>query len=318
MSCLPEQKDDRVIVGRDTFDDAGVFKLDEERALIQTVDFFTPIVDDPYWYGQIAAANALSDVYAMGGKPLTAMNIVCFPSQKVDVKYLAEILKGGFDKVDEADAVMMGGHSVDDEEPKYGLSVTGMVHPQRVKTNAGARPGDKIILTKPLGTGIISTALKGELIKEEEAEKAFQVMARLNSQAAELMQDFDASACTDITGFGLLGHGHEMAAASKAGLNLYFSTIPLLPGVEELALEGMVPGGAYRNRDFLKECVKLEEGVKDIQASILFDPQTSGGLLISLNPHAADGILAELKEKGIEAEIIGEVVDNPGIVTVYP
>jgi len=303
-------------VGSDTFDDAGVYKLNEDTALIQTVDFFTPVVDDPYWFGQIAAANSLSDVYAMGGKPLTAMNIVCFPSQKLDYTVLAQMLKGGFDKVNEAGALMLGGHSVDDDEPKFGLSVTGTVHPEQVKTNAAAKTGDRIILTKPLGTGIITTALKGELIKEKDAEEAVEVMAELNAAAAELVQEYNINACTDITGFGLLGHAYEMAAASKAGIQLYYSRIPLLNRVEELAAEGMVPGGAYRNRDYLKTCVKINSSVNDIEASILFDPQTSGGLLITIPSAESESLIKEMKKRGIKGEVIGDVVDNPGIVTV--
>ena len=303
-------------MGSDTFDDAGVYKLNEDTALIQTVDFFTPVVDDPYWFGQIAAANSLSDVYAMGGKPLTAMNIVCFPSQKLDYTVLAQMLKGGFDKVNEAGALMLGGHSVDDDEPKFGLSVTGTVHPEQVKTNAAAKTGDRIILTKPLGTGIITTALKGELIKEKDAEEAVEVMAELNAAAAELVQEYNINACTDITGFGLLGHAYEMAAASKAGIQLYYSRIPLLNRVEELAAEGMVPGGAYRNRDYLKTCVKINSSVNDIEASILFDPQTSGGLLITIPSAESESLIKEMKKRGIKGEVIGDVVDTPGIVTV--
>ena len=303
-------------MGSDTFDDAGVYKLNEDTALIQTVDFFTPVVDDPYWFGQIAAANSLSDVYAMGGKPLTAMNIVCFPSQKLDYTVLAQMLKGGFDKVNEAGALMLGGHSVDDDEPKFGLSVTGTVHPEQVKTNAAAKTGDRIILTKPLGTGIITTALKGELIKEKDAEEAVEVMAELNAAAAELVQEYNINACTDITGFGLLGHAYEMAAASKTGIQLYYSRIPLLNRVEELAAEGMVPGGAYRNRDYLKTCVKINSSVNDIEASILFDPQTSGGLLITIPSAESESLIKEMKKRGIKGEVIGDVVDTPGIVTV--
>ncbi len=303
-------------MGSDTFDDAGVYKLNEDTALIQTVDFFTPVVDDPYWFGQIAAANSLSDVYAMGGKPLTAMNIVCFPSQKLDYTVLAQMLKGGFDKVNEAGALMLGGHSVDDDEPKFGLSVTGTVHPEQVKTNAAAKTGDRVILTKPLGTGIITTALKGELIKEKDAEEAVEVMAELNAAAAELVQEYNINACTDITGFGLLGHAYEMAAASKAGIQLYYSRIPLLNRVEELAAEGMVPGGAYRNRDYLKTCVKINSSVNDIEASILFDPQTSGGLLITVPSAESESLIKEMKKRGIKGEVVGDVVDTPGIVTV--
>ncbi len=316
LSLLPQQKDARLLVGSDTFDDAGVYKLDENTALIQTLDFFTPIVDDPYMFGQIAAANSLSDIYAMGGKPLTAMNIVCFPVHKLDISVLGEILRGGFDKVQEAGALILGGHSVEDKEPKYGLSVTGIVHPDRIKTNAGSRPGDKLILTKPLGTGVISTALKGEVIDEDEAREAITLMAELNAGAAEAALEFNISACTDVTGFGLLGHMHEMACAGKIGFHLDFSRVPFLNKVKELAEEGMVPGGAYRNRDYLKDCIVINSPVSELEALLLFDPQTSGGLLLSVVPQEADELLLCLKEKGIRAEIIGEAVNNPGIVTV--
>lgn len=316
LSLLPVQKDERLLVGSETFDDAGVYKLDESTALIQTVDFFTPIVDDPYLFGQIAAANSLSDIYAMGGKPLTAMNIVAFPAKTLDIKILGEILKGGFDKIQEAGALMLGGHSVEDNEPKYGLSVTGIVHPDKVKTNAGSRVGDKLILTKPLGTGIISTALKGELIGDEEAREAVALMAELNAGAAQAAQDFNVSACTDITGFGLLGHMYEMACAGKIGFHLDYSQIPFLKRVKELAEEGMVPGGAYRNRDYLKTCVEIKDSVSELEALLLYDPQTSGGLLLSVSTEEAENLLRALREKGIRADIIGEAVNNPGKVIV--
>ncbi len=304
------------MVGSDTFDDAGVFKLNDETALIQTLDFFTPIVDDPYWFGQIAASNALSDVYAMGGKPLTAMNIVCFPSKKLPLEMLAEILKGGFDKVAEAGALMLGGHSVEDDEPKYGLSVTGIVHPDKIKTNSAAKVGDKLVLTKPLGTGVISTALKGEVITQDQAKHALIIMAQLNSSAAELSQDYNVNACTDITGFGFLGHAYEMAAASKVGMNLYYSHIPFLDSAKELAAEGMVPGGAYRNRDYLKKCVEISSSISELESILLFDPQTSGGLLMSVPAQLTENLIIELNKRGITADIVGEVIDNPGILTV--
>ncbi len=316
LSLLPVQKDERLLVGSETFDDAGVYKLDESTALIQTVDFFTPIVDDPYLFGQIAAANSLSDIYAMGGKPLTAMNIVAFPAKTLDIKILGEILKGGFDKIQEAGALMLGGHSVEDNEPKYGLSVTGIVHPDKVKTNAGSRVGDKLILTKPLGTGIISTALKGELIGDEEAREAVALMAELNAGAAQAAQDFNVSACTDITGFGLLGHMYEMACAGKIGFHLDYSQIPFLKRVKELAEEGMVPGGAYRNRDYLKTCVEIKDSISELEALLLYDPQTSGGLLLSVSTEEAENLLRALREKGVRADIIGEAVNNPGKVIV--
>ena len=306
LSKLPPIHDPRVLVGIDTSDDAGVYLLNEETALIQTLDFFTPIVDDPYLFGQIAAANSLSDVYAMGGKPLTALNIVTFPVCRLDAEVLLAILSGGQQKIAEAGAVMVGGHTIDDDEPKYGLSVTGTVHPSRILTNAGAQPGDALILTKAIGTGVLYTALKAELFPEGVAAAAAG-MAQLNRYAAQAMERYAVNACTDITGFGLLGHAYEMSAASGVDMEVYSGEVPLLPDAAEAANMGLVPAGAYANREYLK-AVSFDPAVPENIRDLLFDPQTSGGLLISIPAGQADALLADMKESGVEyAACIGRV-----------
>ena len=262
-------------------DDAAVISIDEKRALIQTVDFFTPVVDDPYMFGQIAAANALSDVYAMGGEPFCAMNIIGFPAC-LDLWVLEEILRGGGDKVREAGALLVGGHSIETKEPLFGLSVTGLIDKGKVIANSGAKPGDVLVLTKPLGTGIMATAAKGGLLTEKETEHLSQLMAKLNGNAARAMSVAGATACTDITGFGLIGHACEMAAASSVSLHVVAASVPLIAGVREYAAMGMVPAGAYRNRKHagrhVEKMGELDEALEDI----LYDPQTSGGLLIAV------------------------------------
>lgn len=306
LSKLPPIHDPRVLVGIDTSDDAGVYLLNEETALIQTLDFFTPIVDDPYLFGQIAAANSLSDVYAMGGKPLTAMNIVTFPVCRLAAEVLLAILSGGQQKIAEAGAVMVGGHTIDDDEPKYGLSVTGTVHPSRIRTNAGAQPGDALILTKAIGTGVLYTALKAELFPEGVAAAAVG-MAQLNRYAAQAMEPYAVNACTDITGFGLLGHAYEMSAASGVDMELYSDKVPLLPDAAEAANMGLVPAGAYANREYLK-AISFDPTVPENIRDLLFDPQTSGGLFISLPAGLADALLADMKESGVDfAACIGRV-----------
>ncbi len=298
-------------MGLEKADDAGVYRLTDDLAIVQTVDFFTPIVDDPYTFGQIAAANALSDVYAMGGRPLTAMNIVCFPSRDMDIEVLREILRGGIDKLREAGAVLVGGHSVDDTELKYGLAVTGTVHPGKVLTKAGARPGDALILTKPIGTGIINTAVKGGLADEEAAGAAARSMAALNKAAAGVMLEVGANACTDITGFGLLGHACEMVQGSPVGLRVRSAAVPLLPRTLEMVRMGMVPGGTRRNREFRAGMVDAA-GVDEMVLDILFDPQTSGGLLMAVDAGRAGAMLARLREAGVtDAAIVGEGVGHP-------
>jgi selenide,water dikinase len=314
-----KEKDPNLIVGFDKSDDAGVYKISEELALVQTVDFFTPVVDDPYMYGQIAAANSLSDVYAMGGKPLTAMNIACF-SCSIDSKILAKILQGGADKIKEAGAVLAGGHTVTDNEIKYGLSVTGTIDPSKIITNSGARPGDVLILTKPIGTGILTTAFKRDLINEGELQQAVNVMATLNKNASEAMQKIGVNACTDITGFGLLGHSYEMAEGSGVEIKIYSEKVPLMDKVIKLIENKAVPGGAYSNIDYFGKWVYFEDSVKEDVRIALFDPQTSGGLLISVCKEKSLELLEDINSKGyLKAEIIGEVLQSgtqKNIITV--
>ena len=312
MCGLELPHDPKLLVGLEKADDAGVYQLSEDLAVVQTVDFFTPIVDDPYVFGQIAAANAFSDVYAMGGKPVTAMNLVAFPIKSMDIAVLREILRGGLDKIKEAGAVLVGGHSVDDVELKYGLSVTGVVHPKRLVTAAGARPGDRLILTKPLGTGIVNTALKGGLAEEEAVAQAIRYMAALNDTASEVMQEIGANACTDITGFGLLGHTCHMAENSEVGMKIYAASVPVIAQAIEYARMGLIPGGTHRNWEFRSNMVEMAGELPDYMRDIFFDPQTSGGLLISVSPERADLLLARLHESGmVEAAIVGEVLEQP-------
>lgn len=305
-------KDPNLIVGLGTSDDAGVYKISEDLALIQTVDFFTPVVDDPYTYGLVAAANSLSDVYAMGGQPKTVLNICCF-AKEVPAKMLAEILRGGADKVSESGAVLLGGHTVTDKEIKYGLAVTGVVHPDKVLANAGANPGDVLVLTKPLGTGIISTAYKNDVIGDEEFNEAIVSMSTLNKSASEAMQKVGVNACTDITGFGLAGHMYELASASGVACRVSFSKLPFLQGLFELIDKSQVPGGAYANKGHFGKWVTFDEDISDAQKIAVFDPQTSGGLLISVEAEKADDLVRELKDKGtLCAEIVAEVVACEG------
>jgi len=275
-------------------------------------------VDDPYAFGQIAAANALSDVYAMGGKPLTALNIVCFPQKTMDISVLREILKGGLDKLHEAETTLVGGHTIEDPELKYGLSVSGTIHPSKVILNSGARAGDKLILTKPLGTGIISTALKGGVASKEAVARITSSMATLNRKASELMQETGVNACTDVTGFGLLGHTAEMVADTEVSMVIHSTSVPFFPEAKELALKGMIPGGLHRNREFRKNMVEIAPEVPGYLADIMYDPQTSGGLLISVSADKAPALLERMLEAGIkDAAIIGEVVAEPkGKITV--
>ena len=309
---LPLMSDPNLLTGLEKAEDAGVYKLTDELAIVQTVDFFTPIVDDPRTFGQIAAVNSLSDVYAMGGKPLTAMNIVCFPVKSMDMSVLREILLGGLDKMREARVTLVGGHSIEDKELKYGLSVTGTIHPEKVIYNTGAKAGDRLILTKPLGTGIISTAIKADMIEEAVAARAIHSMAMLNERASEIMMDFHVHACTDVTGFGLLGHACEMVQGSEVGAIFDSTAIPVLPGVRELIDMGMVPGGTYRNRDFRTDMVEQSTDVPDYISDILFDPQTSGGLLIAVQGDEAEQLLVKMRDADIGATaIVGEIVEKP-------
>ena len=309
---MPSIQDPNLIVGFEKPDDAGVYKITDDLALIQTVDFFTPIVDDPYTFGQIAAANSLSDVYAMGGSPLTAMNIVCFPIKTLDIGVLKEILRGGLDKLIEAETTLVGGHSVENDEIKYGLSVTGVIHPKKVLTNVSARIGDSLILTKPLGTGIINTAIKGGMAGQETIAGVSQAMVTLNKDASLAMQETGVSACTDVTGFGLLGHLSEMVRGNNLGMVVYAGKVPYFPEAREFAGMGLVPGGTYRNKDFFSQWIRIESPVPQFLQDILFDPQTSGGLLISVPRVKAHDLLARLRERNVlEAVIIGEVVAEP-------
>jgi len=304
--------DENLIVGLDRADDAGVYRVTDDIAIIQTVDFFTPVVDDPYWFGQIAAANALSDVYAMGGVPKTAMNLVAFPRREMDLSVLRKIIQGGLDKMKEAGVVLVGGHSVEDKELKYGLSVTGFIHPDRVLTKKDIRPGDRLILTKPLGTGIINTAIKGGMASPELIEKVTRLMATLNRRAAEIMGGFPVHACTDITGFGLLGHLAEMVVDSEAGITIHSRDIPVIPEAMDLAAIGLVPGGTHRNREFRSTMVDLDPQVGPVMQDILYDPQTSGGLLICVDGASADALLDALVTGGVEdAAVVGEVLPSP-------
>ena len=301
--------DENVIVGLDRADDAGVYRVNDELALIQTVDFFTPIVDDPYWFGQIAAANALSDVYAMGGTPKTAMNLVGFPLEKMDISILRDIIQGGVDKIKEAGVVLLGGHSVDDPELKYGLSVTGFIHPDRVLTKQNLKAGDKLILTKPLGTGIVNTAIKGGLVSQEVIERVTRLMAALNRKPAEVMSHYEVHACTDITGFGLLGHLAEMVIGSGCSIRLLGDKIPMIPEAREYGQMGFVPAGAYGNREFRAGMIEFGPSVDRLTQDILFDPQTSGGLLICVPEDVSESLVGNLKNDGVpEATIIGEVM----------
>ena len=299
-------------MGIERSDDAGVYKIRDDLALVQTVDFFTPIVDDPYTFGQIAAANAVSDIYAMGGTPITAMNLVAFPVKAMAIDILRDILRGGLDKMREAEVILVGGHSIEDQELKYGLAVTGLVHPDAVVTNTGARPGDRIILTKPLGIGIITTAQKGGQASSHAIQQAIEIMTTLNRAAAEVMQGFLVHACTDITGFGLLGHLCEMLGGGDIGIKIFVDDVPRLPEAEEYARLGFVPGGAYRNKTFFEPKIKKEKDLPDWMLDVLFDPQTSGGLVMAAAEKDAEGIIRFLREAGVkDACVIAEVVAKP-------
>ena len=311
LSGLPRISDPNLLVGFDESDDAAVYRLSDELALVQTVDFFPPVVDDPYDFGRIAAANALSDVYAMGGEPRLAMNLLavpgCLPREAVGA-----ILEGGAAKAAEAGAVIAGGHSIEDAEPKYGLCVTGLVHPNRVLTNTGAREGDILVLTKPLGTGILTTAAKAELLDEQAYRALVEQMAALNKAAAQAAAPLCPHACTDITGFGLLGHAYEMASGSGVTVCLSSADIPLLNGAKELAEMGIIPAGAYRNMDYVKPSLFVEPSVPRVLVDLAADPQTSGGLLVSLPRSEAQHPIQRLHAASQTGVIVGEVVPNQG------
>ena len=310
LARLPKQSDPNVLVGFDTADDAGVYQLSPELALVQTVDFFTPIVDDPYTFGQIAAANALSDVYAMGGRPISALAIVGFPNTSRDVKILEKILQGGLAKMQEAGCTVIGGHSIGDEEIKFGYAVTGVINPQRVLKNVGAQPGDRLILTKRLGTGVIGTALKQDRAAKAAVDAAILSMCTLNRASMEAALPLEVHAATDVTGFGLLGHAREMALASKVSFTIDSEQIEFLPEARELAQEGFLPGGLKRNLEFIGGCVDFAPGVPEEVRNLLFDPQTSGGLLFSVARNDATRLLESLRANGVSAQQVGEVIEK--------
>jgi selenide, water dikinase len=301
-----------VIRGVESRDNAGVYRLRDDLAIVQTVDFFTPVVDDPYDFGQIAVANSLSDVYTMGAKPITAMNVVCFPRDALDILVLREVLRGGSDKLSEAGVALVGGHSVDDPEFKFGLSVTGVIDPARMVTNGDAVVGDRLILTKPLGLGIISTALKSGAAPKKLIEQVTIIMATLNATASRLMLKAGVRSCTDITGFGFIGHALQMAENSGVGFSISAAAVPVLPEALVFGGAGFLPGGLEKNREYYSHSVSFGPGVSDKMRHVLFDPQTSGGLLMSVPPGKADSLLAELKTAGVKnSSIIGEVVAEP-------
>jgi len=311
--------DENVLVGLDRADDAGVYKVSEDLALIQTVDFFTPVVDDPYAFGQIAAANALSDVYAMGGTPKTAMNLVAFPAADMEMEVLRRILQGGIDKLREAETVLIGGHSIEDKELKYGLSVTGFVHPRAVITKKNLKAGDGLVLTKPLGTGIINTAVKAAAASADLVRDVTRIMAALNRESAETLKAFTVHACTDITGFGLLGHLVEMVEGSGLDVHLFSGRVPVIRDALAFAAMGLIPAGAHKNREFFGKRIEFAGPVDLALQDVLFDPQTSGGLLISLDADKGAALTETLRARyGIHAAVIGEVVSGGrGRISVF-
>jgi selenide,water dikinase len=302
--------DKNTIVGTSGADDAGVYKISNQQALVQTLDFFTPIVDDPYLFGQIAAANSLSDIYAMGGKPISALNIVCFPDTDLDENVLSEILQGGADKIKEAEAVVIGGHSIQDKELKYGLSVTGIIHPEKVRINNNLKIGDLLLLTKPIGTGIMTTALKNEKISEKELKPAMDSMLQLNRYTAEAMQELDISACTDVTGFGLLGHLWEMMHGLNVDVKLDVNSVETFESVREFASESMfIPGGTLANINYLEQHIELGK-LPLWHLNYLCDPQTSGGLLIAIPKNEVNRYLDRVEHYPFSIKIVGEVISG--------
>lgn len=317
LSGLKPSDDPNLLVGFSTSDDAAVYRLTNEIAMIHTIDFITPPVDDPYWFGQIAAANAISDVYSMGGRPLTALNVVMFPSKHLDMGILKEILNGGYDKVVEAGASLAGGHSVDDEEPKYGLCVNGIVHPDRILTNVGARPGDSLILTKPLGTGVLFNAVRSGKLPYQTLERdVLPSIAALNGRAMEAALEFELHACTDITGFGISGHLLEIVLGSKIRAILKYSSLPFYPGAIEMYKKGETTGSNPENRRMTQDHIEIKVSLSKTEEELLYDPQTSGGLLLSVPASRADGLLNALSNAGVSsAVLVGEIEEGaPGIV----
>ena len=310
LAGLQPANDPNLLVGFDTSDDAAVYRIAPETAVISTVDYITPPVDDPYWFGLIAAANSLSDIYAMGGRPLTALNLVMFPAKKLDMDVLREILRGGNDKVREADACMSGGHSVDDNEPKYGLAVTGIVHPDQILTNGGSQVGDVLVLTKPLGTGVLFNANRSKKLPYRELESILPQVAALNRAAIEVALKFDVHACTDITGFGILGHSLEIARSSKVQIDLQYNKVPLYPNALDMYRKGETTGSNEANKKLANGFWETATKLSAVEKELLFDPQTSGGLLLAVSEIQADDLLAALKSAGVEsAGVVGQVVD---------
>lgn len=314
MGKLPHFEDENLMIGPETNDDAAVIRVTDDLAIIQTLDFFTPVVDDPYLFGQIAAANALSDIYAMGGEPKYALNIVGFPNC-LDTAVLEQIMRGGADKVMEAGAVIAGGHSIQNDSPIYGLSVTGYVNPKKLQRNYGAKPGDVLILTKPIGSGIINTAAKADMAPQTSVDEAAAVMSTLNRKAKEVMEAFPVHACTDVTGFGLLGHACEMAQPSGVTLEIFAKSVALIRGAKDLAEEGLVPAGAYRNMDYVSGKADFGDTVEDVWRDLLVDPQTSGGLLYAVEAKCAPQIIEAMDKAGIGSgiSIVGNVLPFDGM-----
>lgn len=310
MGNLPKFHDENLLVGVETSDDAAIYKVNDELALIQTLDFFTPVVDDPYLFGQIAAANSLSDVYAMGGEPRTALNIVGFPNC-LDPKILGRILEGGASKVLEAGAILAGGHSIQDDEPKYGLSVTGFVNPNKIFKNYGSQPGDVIIITKQIGSGLINTAIKAEMAEKSQIDEVVTVMTSLNKKAKEVIENYPISACTDITGFGLAGHAMEMAASSKVTFEIDVNKVPYIDGALEMAKMGLVPAGTYNNKDYISGDVE-DCNIEECYLDLMYDPQTSGGLLITLQESEVENIMKDFENKNMDTKVavIGRVLEK--------
>ena len=310
LSQLPQINHPDLLSQEIPFADAAIYRLNDSEALVQSVDFFTPVVDDPYKYGQIAAANALSDLFAVGARPLTALNLVSFPIDCLESDILVKILQGGAERVHAAGAVIAGGHSIEDDEPKYGLSVTGLVDPSKMVTTCGCQPGDQLYLTKPLGTGLLTTALKGEILTEADIVEAIDGMVTLNQTAAEVMLAVGVSACTDITGFGLIGHASEMAQASGVGLKIFINDLPAYPQALEMAEMGLVPAGSHRNRDFYSPCLDGHERCDPLYLDLLSDAQTSGGLLIAVAKEKAELLEQRLVDQYVPVHRVGEVISG--------
>lgn len=309
LNNLPKFENPNLLVGFDTNDDACVYKINDNTVAIQTVDFFPPMVDDPYIFGQIAAANALSDIYAMGGNPAVAMNLLCFPSC-LDISVMREILAGGYDKVKEAGAVIAGGHTISDPTPKYGLCVSGFAHPSEILSNSNAKSGDLLVLTKPLGIGIMNTAAKAELLSESKIKEVTSIMSTLNKYAKECTKGLDVHSCTDITGFSLVGHSYEMASGSNKTIEIFSDHLPVIDEALDYAKMGIIPEGMYNNLDYLKDKFKLVSNIAQELQDVLIDPQTSGGLLISLPEKAAKEFLSRIESFTSDARIIGQVIDK--------